>query len=121
MTLPMIGGDFFTRDFTVWPKVMNNNGYPGASFGDPVLMKCWFKATNEISKNASGQERVSKFKVLTFGDNLPNIKEGDYIVVGRDETLTLDPTALDDAIDIHSVGVTAADALGSQDLITVMV
>jgi hypothetical protein len=47
MTLPMIGGDFFTRDFTVWPKVMNNNGYPGASFGDPVLMKCWFKAKSE--------------------------------------------------------------------------
>ena len=64
---------------------------------------------------------MSKYKILTFGDNRKFVDEKYYIVVDRDETTTLDPTDIPDSIDIHSVGKVAADAIGSQDLVKIMV
>lgn len=116
----MIGAKFFTRNVTVWP-VSTGGIYNDVTFGEPKLLKCWFTETNEVSKNADGQERVSKYKILTSGDNRQYVGERYYVVVDRDETLTLDPTEIKGAIDIHSVGVVAGDAIGSQDLVKIMV
>ncbi len=115
-----LGAKFFTRNLTVWSKTEGEWG--DNQWGDPVLIKCWFKSTNEVFTNSAGQEKTAKYKLLMGVDVLQYL--GDYYYLAVDQDLTGEPDPTRNGLntwEIGSWGQVAADAIGSADVVIVMV
>lgn len=115
-----LGAKYFTRNLTIWSKTENEWG--GNEWGQPVRVDCWFKSTNETFNNTAGQEQVAKYKILMGADALQYL--GDYYYVAVDQDLTNEPDPTRNGLntwEIGSWGQVAADAIGSKDVVIVMV
>ena len=115
-----IGKRFFTRPVTIWPCTIDDT-YGDLVWGQPVLLKCWFISTNEFYKNSNGEEKVAKYKIIMGADAIQHLGDTYYLAVDKDLTAEPDPTLIPNTFAIGSWGNVAADSIGSQDVVIVMV
>ena len=100
-----LGAFAFTRNITVWSSIIDET-YGDVTWGSPVLLKCWFKETNELFKNSNGEEQIAKYKIIMGQDSHQYL--GDHYYVKN-------------TFEIGSFGRIAADSIGSKDVVIVMV
>ena len=115
-----LGAFAFTRNITVWPSTIDET-YGDVTWGNPVLLKCWFKETNELFKNSNGEEQIAKYKIIMGQDSNQYLGDHYYVAVDQDQTSIADPTTIKNTFEIGSFGRIAADAIGSKDVVIVMV
>ena len=70
---------FFTRPMTVW-NVEFDERYGIATYGDPFLIYVFFTKTSMRFINKSGDEQVSKYKIVFDDPQGHNIKDDSYII-----------------------------------------
>ena len=118
--MEQLGEDFFTRNITVWSSNIDDT-YGDVIWGSPVLLKCWFKETNELFKNSNGEEKIAKYKIIMGQDSNQYLGDHYYVAVDQDQTSVSDPTTIKNTFEIGSFGRIAADSIGSKDVVIMMV
>lgn len=116
------GNEFLTRSATIWP-VIGRDVYGGYEFGAPVFTgnnSIFYTETNEIFRNADGQELVAKAKVWTKESIASSWVRGSYIKFDGDFTADDDPIAVG-AYEIDAIRIKPAKMFGSEDAYQVFV
>lgn len=78
---------------TRWTTTSNGTG--GYNYGTPSTLNGRWEDIQELTRNAQGDEILSKAEVYVESD----VAIGDYLALG-DQTATADPTTLDNAHEV---------------------
>lgn len=89
-----IGAASYRQIATYWGSP-SQGGFGGTTFAAPILIKCKWEDRTEVFTDSTGSEKTSTAIVWTFD----RLEDGGYLVRG-DSSLVMDPTTLDDALEI---------------------
>ena len=87
---------FYKSKAAVWPFEGRDDRTGDVTYGDPYLIDCTFKNSNEIRKDSTGREYVTRGMFYTEDDR---VKRGDFISI--DSTLNANPTNAHEVEDVN--------------------